>query len=135
MLSPVVFTIAPSAPRNVKIQEKSATSLLVTWKPPEYPNGIIQQYRILYSDNSGKNYSTSGITKGLQNETLFYLLSGLKEDTEYKIYVSSLSFNNYLSTCTCISIVQEAHMLHCFFLHVSVELFTTQNMGRNESSG
>ena len=96
----MLFTIAPSAPRNVKIEEKSATSLLVTWKPPEYPNGIIERYRILYSDNSGKNYSTAGITKGLQNETLFYLLSGLKEDTEYKIYVSSLLYNNYLSTCT-----------------------------------
>ena len=95
----MLFIIAPSAPRNVKIQEKSATSLLVTWKPPEYPNGIIQQYRILYSDNSGKNYSTADITEGLQNETLFYLLSGLKEDTEYKIYVSSLF--SLLFKCTC----------------------------------
>jgi len=87
---PVLFNIAPSAPRDVKIQEKSTRSLLVTWKPPEYPNGIIQRYRILYSNNSGKNYSTTDITKGLKNETLFYLLSGLKEDTEYKIYVSFL---------------------------------------------
>lgn len=82
------FNIAPSAPRNVKIQEKSATSLLVTWKPPEYANGIIQRYRIHYSNNSGKNYSTAYITKGLKNETLFYVVSGLKEDTVYRIYVS-----------------------------------------------
>ena len=86
--SPTFFNIAPSAPRSVKIQEKSATSLVVTWKPPEYPNGIIQRYRILYSNNSGKNYSTADITKGLKNETLFYVISGLKEDTDYRIYVS-----------------------------------------------
>lgn len=81
--------IAPSAPLNVELQEKTATSLLVTWKAPEYPNGIIQGYRIIYSNNTGKNYSTADITKGLQNETLFYLLSGLKKDREYKIYVST----------------------------------------------
>lgn len=61
----------------------------MTWKPPEYPNGIIQGYQIIYSNSTGKNYSTALITKGLQNKTLFYLLSGLKEDTEYKIYVST----------------------------------------------
>ncbi|XP_078353190.1 receptor-type tyrosine-protein phosphatase S-like [Oculina patagonica] len=82
---------APSAPLNVELQEKTATSLLVTWKPPEYPNGIIQGYRIIYSNNTGRNYSTADITKGLQNKTLFYLLSGLKEDREYKIYVQAFT--------------------------------------------
>ena len=95
----MLFNVVPSAPRNVKIQEKSATSLLVTWKPPEYPNGIIQRYRIFYSDNSGKNYSTKDITKGLKNETLFYLVSGLKEDTEYKIYVRLSRFFLVFSAC------------------------------------
>ena len=81
---------APGAPSDVKLEEKSATSLLVTWESPEYPNGIIQGYRIIYSDNTGRNVSTADITKGLTNKTLFYLLTGLKENAEYKVYVSTI---------------------------------------------
>lgn len=82
---------APGAPSDVKLEEKSATSLLVTWKSPEYPNGIIQGYRIIYSDNTGRNVSTADITKGLTNKTLFYLLTGLKENAEYKVYVQAFT--------------------------------------------
>lgn len=81
--------LAPSAPQNVDLTNKEATSVRVTWLPPEYPNGIIQKYRIIYSTNTGKNY-TVNVTKGLKNSTLFYILTGLKTDTNYQIYVSLL---------------------------------------------
>ncbi|XP_022808866.1 receptor-type tyrosine-protein phosphatase epsilon-like [Stylophora pistillata] len=82
---------APSTPTDVKVEEKTATSILVTWKPPEYPNGIIQGYRIIYSNNTGKNFSTADITKGLNDKTLSYLLTDLKEKTEYKVYVQAFT--------------------------------------------
>lgn len=79
--------IAPSVPRNVELRDKEDTSLKVTWLPPEYPNGIIEKYRIIYSNNTGKNYTVE-VTKGLNNATLFYTLTGLRKDTDYQIYVS-----------------------------------------------
>lgn len=69
------------------LKDKEATSLKVTWIPPEFPNGIIQKYRIIYSNNTEKNY-TVDVTKGLKNASLFYILSGLNKDRSYQIYVS-----------------------------------------------
>ena len=79
--------IASSAPQNVQLTDKKATSIKVTWLPPEFPNGIIKKYRIIYSNNTGKNYTVE-VTKGLKNATLFYTISGLQKDTDYQIYVS-----------------------------------------------
>ena len=79
--------IGPSAPRNAQLTDKKATSLKVTWLSPEFPNGIIKKYRIIYSNNTGKNYTVE-VTKGLNNATLFYTISGLQKDTDYQIYVS-----------------------------------------------
>lgn len=83
---------APSAPRKVELKQEDDTSVKVTWLPPEYPNGIIQKYRIIYRNNTFKNY-TAEITKGLKNVTLFYILSGLREDSSYQISVQA--FTNF----------------------------------------
>lgn len=80
---------APSAPRNVAVTDKKPTSVKVTWLPPKFPNGIITKYRFLYSNNTGKNYTVE-VAKGLKNASLFYVITGLKKDTDYLIYVSVL---------------------------------------------
>ncbi|XP_068677246.1 receptor-type tyrosine-protein phosphatase S-like isoform X2 [Montipora foliosa] len=83
---------APSAPWNVELKQEDDTSVKVTWLPPEYPNGIIRKYRIIYRNNTFKNY-TAEITKGLKNVTLFYILSGLRKDSSYQISVQA--FTNF----------------------------------------
>ncbi|XP_015755643.1 PREDICTED: receptor-type tyrosine-protein phosphatase epsilon-like [Acropora digitifera] len=81
---------APSAPRNVELKQNKGASVKVTWLPPEYPNGIIQKYRIIYRNNSIKNY-TAEVTKGLKNTSLFYILSGLHKDSTYQINVQAFT--------------------------------------------
>ena len=81
------LSLAPTEPQNVQIKERTTSSLKVTWQPPRYPNGIIQKYRILFSNNTGRNF-TVDITSGLQNATLVYTINNLRKYKSYKVYVS-----------------------------------------------
>ena len=47
-------TVPSSAPRFLKISSISNTSLLLTWEPPDKPNGIITHYQV---DYSGQRYA------------------------------------------------------------------------------
>ncbi|KAK2554980.1 Receptor-type tyrosine-protein phosphatase delta [Acropora cervicornis] len=73
-----------------ELKQNKGASVKVTWLPPEYPNGIIQKYRIVYRNNSIKNY-TAEVTKGLKNTSLFYILLGLHKDSIYQINVQAFT--------------------------------------------
>ena len=47
-------TVPSSAPRFLKISSIGNTSLLLTWEPPDKPNGIITYYQVYYS---GQRYA------------------------------------------------------------------------------
>lgn len=47
-----LFGSAPEAPSAVKALVMSAESILVSWKPPVQPNGIIVQYTVYIREDS-----------------------------------------------------------------------------------
>lgn len=46
----------PEAPSAIKAHVMSAESILVSWKPPSQPNGVIVQYTVYYKE-ANKNVS------------------------------------------------------------------------------
>lgn len=39
---------APSAPSSVKFSELTTTSVNVSWEAPQFPNGVLEGYRLVY---------------------------------------------------------------------------------------
>ena len=50
-ITDIVFTV-PEAPSAVKALVMSGDSILVSWKPPEQPNGIVSQYTVYVREDS-----------------------------------------------------------------------------------
>ena len=74
--------IAPSTPPdNFTSHEVNSTAILLTWSPPEVPNGIIISYEVDY-------YLSDQQVRILLDNTLDYLVSGLDE---YKYYMFTIS--------------------------------------------
>ena len=81
----VVDTIVPSTPpSNFRPVVINATAILLTWSPPQVPNGVIISYQV--------NYSLSGqlVTLLLDNVSN-YVVSGLEEYTWYTFTISSFT--------------------------------------------
>lgn len=53
------FFSVPDAPTSVKALVMSADSILVSWLPPDRPNGIITQYTVYFKEE-GKSDSEVG---------------------------------------------------------------------------
>ena len=45
---PPLSPAAPSAPSSVKFSELTTTSVNVSWEAPQFPNGILEGYRLVY---------------------------------------------------------------------------------------
>lgn len=56
-----VFTTEPSAPRNVTVLEIASTYVIISWKAPELPNGIIRNYTVRLTER-GNNFVQNRIT-------------------------------------------------------------------------
>ena len=79
------FIIVPAtAPSNFMPVVVNATAILLTWSPPQVPNGVIISYQV--------NYSLSGqlVTLLLDNISN-YVVSGLEEYTWYTFTISSFT--------------------------------------------
>ena len=48
----LLMSSAPEAPSAVKALVMSAESILVSWKPPEQPNGIVNQYTVYIREDN-----------------------------------------------------------------------------------
>ena len=46
-----IFSIAPSPPQNVQVYPINGTAIHVKWDPPQYPNGPLELYNVLYSES------------------------------------------------------------------------------------
>ena len=59
------FLTAPTAPRSLMVGEVTDTAVILSWMPPNPPNGIIRQYQIQYrtsGGNFGNNQETTDLT-------------------------------------------------------------------------
>uniref|UniRef100_A0A8C5PG57 Ephrin type-B receptor 3 n=1 Tax=Leptobrachium leishanense TaxID=445787 RepID=A0A8C5PG57_9ANUR len=81
---------APSAVPNVLSHGSSASSLTLSWSPPESPNGIILDYEIKYFS---KGYSGAGNTVTSQRTTL--RIEGMNPDTLYVVQVRARTVAGY----------------------------------------
>ncbi|XP_034098632.1 tyrosine-protein phosphatase Lar isoform X5 [Drosophila sulfurigaster albostrigata] len=43
-----------SAPRNVQVRPLSSSTMIITWEPPETPNGQVTGYKVYYTTNSNQ---------------------------------------------------------------------------------
>ena len=59
-----LITVPSGAPTNITVESLSSTSLIITWEPPapSQRNGVITQYRLLVTSDSGETevYDVSG---------------------------------------------------------------------------
>lgn len=46
-----IFSTAPSPPQNVQVYPINGTAIHVKWDPPQYPNGPLELYNVLYSES------------------------------------------------------------------------------------
>lgn len=46
--NPLLSLTAPSAPGSVKFSELTTTSVNVSWDAPQFPNGPLEGYRLVY---------------------------------------------------------------------------------------
>lgn len=61
LITDIVFTV-PEAPSAVKALVMSGDSILVSWKPPEQPNGIVSQYTVYVREDSEEAKDVSVIS-------------------------------------------------------------------------
>ncbi|XP_076062140.1 Down syndrome cell adhesion molecule 1 isoform X8 [Oratosquilla oratoria] len=77
----------PEAPTSVKALVMSAESILVSWQPPERPNGIITQYTVYFKEH-GKADSDAH-PKKLPPSQKSYEATGLKHRDDYVFWVTA----------------------------------------------
>ena len=70
----------PGAPRNLNVTASSATTLRVTWGPPDPPNGILLNYTLTYAGPTGDEVT-------LTTPNMEEVLMSLEEFTMYIITV------------------------------------------------
>lgn len=47
----IFFIEMESAPRNIEVRPLSSSTMVITWQPPEIPNGQVTGYKVYYTTN------------------------------------------------------------------------------------
>ena len=87
----------PSMPLNVTVANKTSTTLLVTWRPPSTPNGVLISYELQYTGISSENpvpsffYQPQFINVSIQIPEASILLSDLVPYSNYTISVRAFT--------------------------------------------
>ncbi|KAJ0171737.1 hypothetical protein K1T71_012500 [Dendrolimus kikuchii] len=91
---PVVCTTlqdVPGPPSPVKVLVSSATSIIVSWKKPEQPNGEISHYTVyvkpLSSTSSPQSYRVDSTQDSSLSRHLTFPLNGLVTGRQYEVFV------------------------------------------------
>ncbi|KAJ8967482.1 hypothetical protein NQ314_002796 [Rhamnusium bicolor] len=81
----------PESPTAVKALVMSADSILVSWKPPTEPNGIIEYYMVYYKEagNSDAKPKSQKIVPNLRNQNLSYQAKNLNSSLKYEFWVTA----------------------------------------------
>ena len=100
--------LASSPPLNVMAYNTSSTSIMVTWQPPQFRNGIIRGYQVNYTVSGGAG-TTSVMNTNVTNSTL---LTGLSINKEYIIYVRAMTVTLGISSSMVMISTNEDGMFH-----------------------
>ncbi|KAJ8982888.1 hypothetical protein NQ317_004318 [Molorchus minor] len=81
----------PEAPTAVKALVMSSDSILVSWKPPTEPNGIIEYYMVYYKETgkSDAKPKSQKIVPNLRNQNLSYQAKNLDGSLKYEFWVTA----------------------------------------------
>jgi len=83
--------VVPAEPADLKVLSTSASSALVSWLPPVYPNGIMRKYTIYWkaddteSSVKEKSFAPSGSP---DEEELSLEIRRLRENQKYTFWVT-----------------------------------------------
>ncbi|KAK7868985.1 hypothetical protein R5R35_013907 [Gryllus longicercus] len=79
----------PEAPSAVKALVMSGDSILVSWKPPEQPNGIVTQYTVYVHEDSEEAKDDEPKSQKVPAFQMSYEASGLKENKRFEFWVTA----------------------------------------------
>ncbi|XP_074036525.1 Down syndrome cell adhesion molecule 1 isoform X49 [Leptinotarsa decemlineata] len=80
----------PESPTALKALVMSAESILVSWKPPTEPNGIIEYYIVYYKEvTSDEKPKSQKIVPNLKNQNLSYQAKNLDSNLKYEFWVTA----------------------------------------------
>ncbi|XP_043207619.1 Down syndrome cell adhesion molecule-like protein Dscam2 isoform X5 [Amphibalanus amphitrite] len=75
----------PEAPAAIKALAMSSDSILVSWRQPENPNGIIKRYTVYFMEEGSREPQMHRVTPFQQS----YRASGLKKTQNYQFWVNA----------------------------------------------
>ncbi|XP_070503177.1 cell adhesion molecule Dscam1 isoform X23 [Chironomus tepperi] len=77
----------PEAPTAVKALIMSSDAILVSWRPPAFPNGIITKYKVYVKNSAEKENKEFEIPANQMS----YEAAGLTVDQQYEFWVSAIT--------------------------------------------
>ena len=89
LLSSALFCLVPGPPSDVEVYA-FAEYILVTWKPPKEPNGVITQYRVGSAKYVGSQSQDVKVDqKEVDPSARRFLLSEQEESSDYVIKIEA----------------------------------------------
>uniref|UniRef100_T1JE43 Down syndrome cell adhesion molecule-like protein Dscam2 n=1 Tax=Strigamia maritima TaxID=126957 RepID=T1JE43_STRMM len=82
------FEAIPDIPSDVKVLPMSAQSVIVAWKTPTHPNGIITKYTV-YIQQYGVTKEENAKNHNVGGNTTFYEIKNLKQSETYRFWVTA----------------------------------------------
>ncbi|KAM7334538.1 hypothetical protein ACRRTK_007858 [Alexandromys fortis] len=84
---------APSAPGSVKFSELTTTSVNVSWEAPEFPNGPLEGYRLVYEPCTPVDGVSKIVTVDVKgNSPLWLKVKDLAEGMTYRFRIKAKTF-------------------------------------------
>lgn len=80
---------APEAPVAIKALVMSSDSILVSWKPPTEPNGIIEQYTVYVQEESPDKVKSHKVIPNHRNQNLSFQAKDLDSNLKYQFWVTA----------------------------------------------
>ncbi|XP_046679186.1 Down syndrome cell adhesion molecule-like protein Dscam2 isoform X3 [Homalodisca vitripennis] len=79
---------APGSPADIKVAVSSSNSLVVSWLPPNDPNGLITKYNLYTRVVDGREELNHG-KRNLPSQHMSYEAKGLQPHVEYQFWVTA----------------------------------------------
>uniref|UniRef100_A0A4X1SKP2 Protein sidekick-2 n=1 Tax=Sus scrofa TaxID=9823 RepID=A0A4X1SKP2_PIG len=84
---------APSAPSSVKFSELTTTSVNVSWEAPQFPNGILEGYRLVYEPCTPVDGVSKIVTVDVKGGSPLWLkVKDLAEGVTYRFRIRAKTF-------------------------------------------
>uniref|UniRef100_A0A8C5URT6 Sidekick cell adhesion molecule 2 n=1 Tax=Microcebus murinus TaxID=30608 RepID=A0A8C5URT6_MICMU len=84
---------APSAPGSVKFSELTTTSVNVSWEAPQFPNGVLEGYRLVYEPCTPVDGVSKIVTVDVKGSNPLWLkVKDLAEGMTYRFRIRAKTF-------------------------------------------